>query len=129
MIRLAFQKGHSGGLWRMCWRQRESWLPKNGPYRTHILQGYDKRLILFICNEMLQINKKKTSREMGKEHEQPVHRKEILKAFKQVKKSLDLIHNERYENEIYNQTIRQGHVFRPSIGKGRHFDTILCWGG
>lgn len=69
-IRLAFQDGHSGRLRRMCWRQRDSWLPKNGPYRTHLVQKYDKRLILFICNEMLHTNEKKNSRKMGKEHEQ-----------------------------------------------------------
>ena len=38
MIGSTFQKGHSGSLGRMCWRQRDSWLPENGPSRTLILQ-------------------------------------------------------------------------------------------
>ena len=92
-VRLAFRKGHSGSLWKMCWRQRDSWLLKNGPYRTYILKKKnDKRLTLFICKVMLQINRKRPIGKWAKSKKSQFVEKEIVMALKHRRKLLNLIH-------------------------------------
>lgn len=81
----------------------------------HSLQKYDKRLIVFICKEMLQVNVKKTSRNMGK------HEQEIQTTCKPIKSQLH--HNERSRHETGHQTVPCLSTIRV---RGYHSDGSLC---
>lgn len=122
MIRLAFQEGHSGSLRRMCWRPTVGC--RKMAHIEHIFcKNTTKSQFFSSAARCYKSTRKSPVETRAKSMSNQFVEKE------KVKTTLNLIRDERNRSEISNQAIRQGHDFRPSIGKGWHFDTTLCWGG